>query len=143
MMDIVSYIVGRRCSCLLLRNLRPSTRSATSIASILRFLGVLNKAYLDSPYALTDVRVLFEIGLAGGVVASTLTRDLHLDPAYLSRILKRFRDDGLIETKPDPDDLRSQIITVTDKGQGQFHEFVRRSRAEIAGHFDALAVGAA
>ena len=105
------------------------------------FLGILNKAYLDSPYALTDVRVLFEIGSRGGVAASTLTRDLHLDPAYLSRILKRFREDGLIETKPDPDDLRSQIITVTDKGQGQFHEFVRRSRAEIAGHFDALAVG--
>ncbi|WFU10959.1 MarR family winged helix-turn-helix transcriptional regulator [Rhizobium sp. CB3090] len=105
------------------------------------FLGVLNKAYLDSPYALTDVRVLFEIGSRGGVAASTLTRDLHLDPAYLSRILKRFREDGLIETKPDPDDLRSQIITVTDKGQQQFHEFVRRSRAEIAGHFDALAIG--
>ncbi|MDL2409251.1 GNAT family N-acetyltransferase [Rhizobium calliandrae] len=105
------------------------------------FLGVLNKAYLDSPYALTDVRVLFEIGSRGGVAASALTRELHLDPAYLSRILKRFRQDGLIESKPDPDDLRSQIITVTDKGQGQFHEFVRRSRAEVAGHFDALAIG--
>ncbi|CAN7322820.1 bifunctional helix-turn-helix transcriptional regulator/GNAT family N-acetyltransferase [Rhizobium rhizogenes] len=105
------------------------------------FLGVLNKAYLDSSYTLTDARVLFEIGSHGGIAASTLTRDLHLDPAYLSRILKRFREDGLIETKPDPSDLRSQIITVTDKGQAQFLEFVRRSRAQLAGHFDTLAVG--
>lgn len=105
------------------------------------FLGLLNRAYLGSPYTLTDVRVLFEIGSHGGIAASTLTRDLHLDPAYLSRILKRFREDGLIESKPDPNDLRSQIITVTGKGQEQFREYVRRSRAEIAGHFDGLAIG--
>lgn len=105
------------------------------------FLGVLNKAYLDSPYTLTDVRVLFEVGFRGGVAASALTRDLHLDPAYLSRIVKRFREDGLIETTPDPDDARSQVINVTDKGQAQFQEFVRRSRAQIAGYFDRLAIG--
>lgn len=105
------------------------------------FLGVLNKAYLDSPYTLTDVRVLFEVGFRGGVAASALTRDLHLDPAYLSRIVKRFREDGLIETTPDPDDARSQLINVTDKGQTQFQEFVRRSRAQIAGYFDRLAIG--
>ncbi len=28
------------------------------------FLGVLNKAYLDTPFTLTDARVLFEIGSA-------------------------------------------------------------------------------
>ncbi|TXI07751.1 MAG: GNAT family N-acetyltransferase [Rhizobium sp.] len=106
------------------------------------FLGVLNKAYLDSPYTLTDVRVLFEVGFRGGVAASALTRDLHLDPAYLSRIVKRFREDGLIETTPDPSDARSQIIKVTEKGQAQFEEFVRRSRAQIAGYFEKLAIGA-
>ncbi|MFS8045744.1 GNAT family N-acetyltransferase [Rhizobium sp. BR 314] len=105
------------------------------------FLGVLNKAYLDSPYTLTDVRVLFEVGFRGGVAASTLTRELHLDPAYLSRIVKRFREDGLIETKPDPDDARSQVINVTEKGQVQFQEFVRRSRAQISEYFDRLAIG--
>ncbi|NLR96453.1 MarR family transcriptional regulator [Rhizobium sp. P38BS-XIX] len=106
------------------------------------FLGVLNKAYLDSPYTLTDVRVLFEVGFRGGVAASALTRELHLDPAYLSRIVKRFREDGLIETTPDPNDARSQIIKVTEKGQAQFEEFVRRSRAQIAGYFGKLAIGA-
>ncbi|NKJ07860.1 helix-turn-helix domain-containing GNAT family N-acetyltransferase [Rhizobium sp. SG741] len=105
------------------------------------FLGVLNRAYLDSPYTLTDARVLFEVGSRGGVAASTLTRELHLDPAYLSRIVKRFREDGLIETEPDPSDARSQIMNVTDKGQAQFEEFVRRSRTQIAGYFDRLAIG--
>jgi DNA-binding MarR family transcriptional regulator/GNAT superfamily N-acetyltransferase len=99
------------------------------------FLGVLNRAYLDSPYTLTDARVLFEIGSSKGIAASSLTRGLQLDPAYLSRILKRFRADGLIESQVDPSDLRSHILTVTNKGQSQFEELGRRSNAQIAEHF--------
>ncbi|WP_454849823.1 bifunctional helix-turn-helix transcriptional regulator/GNAT family N-acetyltransferase [Rhizobium binxianense] len=105
------------------------------------FLGLLNKAYLDTPFTLTDARVLFEIGSRSGVTAVALTRDLHLDPAYLSRILKRFRNEDLIETSPDPADLRSQIITVTDRGRAQFEEFGRRSNAQIAARFESLAAG--
>lgn len=105
------------------------------------FLGLLNKAYLDSPYTLTDARILFEIGSHDGVSATALARDLHLDPAYLSRILKRFRAEELIETSPDPADLRSQIITVTDRGREQFEELGRRANAQIAARFDNLAIG--
>jgi len=105
------------------------------------FLGVLNRAYLDTEFTLTDARVLFEIGSRNGISAVTLARDLHLDPAYLSRILKRFRADGLIETKADPSDLRSQIITVTTKGHDQFEELGRRSNAQIAERFGNLAEG--
>ncbi|MHC2297070.1 bifunctional helix-turn-helix transcriptional regulator/GNAT family N-acetyltransferase [Rhizobium mongolense] len=105
------------------------------------FLGVLNKAYLDSPFTLTEARVLFEIGSHDGISAVALVRDLHLDPAYLSRILKRFRSDGLIETKADPADLRSQIITITGKGGEQLQELGRRSNVQIAERFDALALG--
>lgn len=105
------------------------------------FLGVLNKAYLDSPYTLTDARVLYEIGAHDGIAAAALTRDLHLDPAYLSRIVKRFRNDGLVETRSDPADLRSQIIMVTEKGQAQFEELGQRSNAQIAGHFENLEEG--
>ncbi|CCM77065.1 bifunctional helix-turn-helix transcriptional regulator/GNAT family N-acetyltransferase [Rhizobium mesoamericanum] len=105
------------------------------------FLGVLNRAYLDTEFTLTDARVLFEICSRKGVSAGALARDLQLDPAYLSRILKRFRADDLIETKADPGDLRSQIITVTTKGQSQFEELGRRANAQIAERFDTLVDG--
>ena len=105
------------------------------------FLGLLNKAYLDTPFTLTDARILFEIGSHDGVSATALVRDLHLDPAYLSRILKRFRAEGLIETSPDPADLRSQVIIVTDQGRETFEELSRRSNAQIAARFDRLATG--
>jgi len=105
------------------------------------FLGVLNRAYLDTEFTLTDARVLFELGSRKGVSAVALARDLHLDPAYLSRILKRFRADGLIETKADPSDLRSQTIMVTDRGHEQFEELGRRSSAQIAERFATLVDG--
>ncbi|WP_028746220.1 helix-turn-helix domain-containing GNAT family N-acetyltransferase [Rhizobium mesoamericanum] len=105
------------------------------------FLGVLNRAYLDTEFTLTDARVLFEIGSRKGVSAGALARDLQLDPAYLSRILKRFRADDLIETKADPGDLRSQIITVTTKGHSQFEELGRRANAQIAERFNTLVDG--
>jgi DNA-binding MarR family transcriptional regulator/GNAT superfamily N-acetyltransferase len=105
------------------------------------FLGVLNKAYLDTPYTLTDARVLFEVGSQERVSAVALVRDLHLDPAYLSRILKRFKAEGLIETTPDPDDRRSQLISVTDQGHRQFQELVNRSNAQLSGRFEKLASG--
>jgi DNA-binding MarR family transcriptional regulator/GNAT superfamily N-acetyltransferase len=105
------------------------------------FLGVLNRAYLDTPFTLTDARVLFEVGSQERLSAVALVRDLHLDAAYLSRILKRFKAEGLLETTPDPDDRRSQLISVTDRGREQFQELVRRSNAQIAGRFDKLAAG--
>jgi DNA-binding MarR family transcriptional regulator/GNAT superfamily N-acetyltransferase len=102
------------------------------------FLGLLNRAYLESAYTLTEARVLFEIASHNGIAATTLTRDLHLDPAYLSRIVKRFQADGLIETRSDPSDLRSRIINVTDQGRAQFEDFAERARAQLASRFDLL-----
>lgn len=102
------------------------------------FLGVLNRAYLDSPYTLTEARVLFEIASHDGITATALRRELHLDAAYLSRILKRFSADSLIGMATDPNDGRSQIVRVTDQGQALFEDFAARSRAQIAGRFEML-----
>ncbi|MDM9629660.1 helix-turn-helix domain-containing GNAT family N-acetyltransferase [Rhizobium sp. S152] len=103
------------------------------------FLGVLNRAYLNTPFTLTDARVLFEVGSHEGISPVTLSRDLQLDPAYLSRMLKRFRNEGLIETRPDPADGRGQLAFVTDKGRAAFQELGRRSNAQIEARFNELA----
>lgn len=95
-------------------------------------LGVLGQGYLGSGYNLTEARILYEIGARGQVAASELTRELRLDPAYLSRIVKRFRAAGLIETRPDPQDQRSQIISPTEAGVEEFTKLGAASRAELA-----------
>lgn len=95
-------------------------------------LGLLGRGYLDAGMTLTEARVLYEIGARGELAASDLTRDLHLDPAYLSRILKKFRYAGLIETRADAEDKRSRVITPTAAGMAAFESIGELSRRQLA-----------
>ena len=53
-----------------------------------RQIGVLRKNYLDSPYSLGEMRVLYELAqaskLGGATTASDIGRALDLDAGYLS-----------------------------------------------------------
>jgi len=95
-------------------------------------IGVLARDYLATPYTLTEGRILYEMGARERVSATELNRDLGLDPAYLSRILKKFREGGFIESEPDPSDKRSQILNITDKGREIYETLGERSRQQIA-----------
>ena len=64
-------------------------------------IGLLRGGYLDSPYSLTEARVLFELAQTGATgrgesEISALRRSVDIDAGYLSRILARFEADGLI-----------------------------------------------
>jgi DNA-binding MarR family transcriptional regulator/N-acetylglutamate synthase-like GNAT family acetyltransferase len=89
-----------------------------------RQLGLLAaRPYGD--FTLTETRVLFELaqknGPKEGLNPSFLVDALGLDPAYLSRILKRFSALGLINRAPDPNDGRGIIISLTAHGREVFN----------------------
>lgn len=92
-------------------------------------IGLLTRTYLGRPFTVTEARVLHDIGAAGELTATALARDLGLDPAYLSRMLKKFRSDGLVGTRPDPADGRSQILALTPKGRAEYEVLVESARA--------------
>lgn len=56
--------------------------------------------HLYAPYTLTETRVLYELAQAPHLDAAELRTGLDLDAGYLSRILNRFEDAGLIERGP-------------------------------------------
>ncbi|MEK1925556.1 MAG: bifunctional helix-turn-helix transcriptional regulator/GNAT family N-acetyltransferase [Rhizobium giardinii] len=95
-------------------------------------LGLLGRAFLDSRFTLTEARIIYELAARPGLPAKKLIEELHLDPAYLSRILKKFRGDGLLTTRPDPQDQRSQLLELTAEGVSQARALAVRSREEIA-----------
>ncbi|HMJ77059.1 MAG TPA: bifunctional helix-turn-helix transcriptional regulator/GNAT family N-acetyltransferase [Iamia sp.] len=93
--------------------------------------GLLQAGLLDSPYTLTEGRLLFELAQVDTVDIADLRRALALDSGYLSRIVQRFRADGLVATEPSPDDGRRQVARLTARGREAFADLDRRSVAQV------------
>ncbi len=109
------------------------------IASVRRFnrfytqkIGVLEEGLLQSPFSLTEARVLYELAHRERPGASELARELHLDPGYLSRILRSFRRQGLIDRARAAGDARRSHLSLTTEGETAFAPLDKRSRDEIA-----------
>ena len=97
-----------------------------------RQIGVLRKTYLDSPFPVTETRVLYEVAHRKNATAVELARDLDLDAGYLSRILQDFEKRGLLTRTPDLYDRRQSHLSLTDRGRKEFAPLDRRSGEESA-----------
>ncbi|MEU5315776.1 bifunctional helix-turn-helix transcriptional regulator/GNAT family N-acetyltransferase [Streptomyces sp. NPDC021056] len=72
---------------------------------------------LYAPYTLTESRVLYELAHSPRTDAADLRGELSLDAGYLSRILNKFEQDGLIERTPSRRDPRRRNVTLTARGR--------------------------
>ncbi len=95
-------------------------------------IGVLHENYLHSPLTLSQVRVLYELQRTVPPSASDLGRDLDLDAAYLSRLLKGLGRAGLVRRTPSSGDGRRSHLLLTAKGRRLLDTLQNRSRADIA-----------
>jgi len=113
------------------------------IAAVRRFsrfytrqIGVLRKTYLDTPYTLSEMRVLYELaqGTADGdgPTASDIARALDLDAGYLSRVLRNFEKRGLLARKTSKADARQSHLSLTAKGRKTFAPAEQRSNKDVA-----------
>jgi DNA-binding MarR family transcriptional regulator/GNAT superfamily N-acetyltransferase len=97
-----------------------------------RQIGVLREGLLHSPYSLAEARVLYELGQRQDLTASDLCRELGLDTGYLSRILARFEQQGLLEKVRSEADGRQRLLRLTPEGKKAFALLDQRSREEVA-----------
>ena len=109
------------------------------IAAVRRFsrfytreLGLLRESLVATRFSLTEARVLYELAHREQVTASALAAELDLDHGYLSRILRRFGEDGLLKKTRAADDGRQSLITITAKGRKAFAPLNKGSHDQVA-----------
>jgi DNA-binding MarR family transcriptional regulator/GNAT superfamily N-acetyltransferase len=98
-----------------------------------RRIGVLGETMLKSPFSLTEARVLYELANRRDATAAALCAELGLDAGYLSRILARFAERGLIRRKTSAADARQSLVSITAKGRKAFAPLDRQSRDDVVG----------
>lgn len=116
----------------------PMTVLDTRVDAVRRFtrfytqqIGVLHRHLLDSPFSLTEGRVLYELAHHETASAKELAGELGLDSGYLSRILKRFEKQGLLARRRSASDGRAADLTLTQEGLAAFARINARSAAEV------------
>ena len=96
-------------------------------------IGVVSEHLLRSDYSLAEARVLYEIAHRERPRARDIAQGLRLDRGYLSRILRRFQKDGLLERTRSREDARSALLSLTAKGRRTMAALEARSDEEVSG----------
>jgi DNA-binding MarR family transcriptional regulator/N-acetylglutamate synthase-like GNAT family acetyltransferase len=97
-----------------------------------RRIGLLRRGYLDSPFSLTEARVLYEIAQGDRPTATDLCRELAVDAGYLSRLLMNLQKRGLIDRKVSESDARQSHLSLTRRGRRVFAPLDARAHEEVA-----------
>jgi DNA-binding MarR family transcriptional regulator/GNAT superfamily N-acetyltransferase len=102
-------------------------------------VGALNDGLLATAHPLPEARVLYELGQRESTDTGDLRRTLELDAGYLSRLLGRLEEQGLLARERSQADARRQVVALTPAGRDAYTTLDRRSAAEIATVLDGLA----
>jgi DNA-binding MarR family transcriptional regulator len=95
-------------------------------------IGLLDQHFLDTPFSLTEGRVLYEIHHMEECSAKKIRKNIDIDEGYLSRIIDKFIKKGLITKSPSLKDKRLHIIMLTKKGQEEFSRINENSNQLIS-----------
>lgn len=96
-----------------------------------RKLGVLDQQLSNSPFSLSEARVLYELAHREEPSAKEIGAELGLDAGYLSRIVQNFDENGLITRQPLPADRRQYQLGLTTEGRQAFAKLERNTQDEI------------
>jgi DNA-binding MarR family transcriptional regulator/GNAT superfamily N-acetyltransferase len=111
---------------------------AARVQSVWRFnrfytkqIGVLRRGLLSSRFSLTQVRVMSELSSGECKTAADLITKLGLDAGYVSRMLREFRNKGLVERSRSNADGRQNLLRLTSKGRKEFATLNTRQNKEV------------
>jgi DNA-binding MarR family transcriptional regulator len=104
-------------------------------------IGLLNQHIYESPYSLTEVRVLYEINNTDQPTARRIMETIAIDEAYLSRIIMKFQKEKLLRKEQSATDKRVYYIFPTEKGRKVFAGLNDRSQQSLKNLLEKLPAG--
>jgi DNA-binding MarR family transcriptional regulator len=108
--------------------------SATALRRFTRFYtkltGLLEPAYLQTRYSVTQARMIYELGRNERLTATELVATLGLNAGYISRVLTAFERDGLLRRERAPLDGRRRTLELTPAGRREVAVIDRRSQRQ-------------
>jgi DNA-binding MarR family transcriptional regulator/GNAT superfamily N-acetyltransferase len=124
-------------------NASPFDRRVAAVRRFNRFytvkLGVLSETFLNTPFSLTECRVLQALAHRDGATATWLGRELDIDAGYLSRILRDFERQNLIQRTQSVQDGRQTLVSLTAAGRDAFEPLDQASYSAIGNMLAPLA----
>jgi len=119
--------------------------SADQIADIQGFNKVyqnlmkqIDTAILETGYTLTEKDVLLEISKTERCNANILIQQLHIDRSYMSRMIAKFEQYGLIEKTQSQTDNRIRYIRLTELGRKEINRLSDIQNNHIGAIFNKL-----
>ena len=104
--------------------------------------GVLDEGLLDTRWSLTEARVLYELAQRAQTSTVDLRAALGLDAGYLSRVLARLEEAGVVVRTRSREDLRRQVLSLTEAGREVCDDLDARSGAQVRALLDGLGADA-
>lgn len=105
--------------------------------SYTRILRLTDKYHLDTHFTLLESRIFLEIN-RGVDTANQLMELLQLDKGYLSRVLKKLKNEDLITDARGDNDRRVKKLKLTAKGEQALEEDNRRADEQIENLFSKI-----
>lgn len=94
-------------------------------------IGLLDSGLLETEHSLTEARVIFELAQRERWDRSALRARLGIDASFLTRIMGRLEEKGLVSSAPSSADGRALVIGLTPAGRAAFEDLNQRSIDQV------------
>ena len=101
-------------------------------------LGLLDRGLLETEFSLVEARVVFELASHDRTDRQELRDRLGIDNSFLSRVLQRLVERGIVVTTPSDTDGRAVVLSLTASGRRAADDLSARSDTQIRGLLEPL-----
>lgn len=104
-------------------------------------LGLLDQGLLETDHSLAEARVIFELAQRPFWDRQELRDRLGIDSSFLTRVVTRLLETGLVHSERSTTDGRAVVLALTDSGQRAYEILDRRSAEQISTLIEPLTEG--